>query len=242
MKKIIASIFLAALTCSAQIQYVDTATPHTSWQTNSYSATLTALTNGTLTVWRMNTSLGDSLPTAFGKVNSNFQYVYTNAASGSASAGAAQTSLLFATNGVITGTNVWGIFTNIAAFIASSSSTNHPLTNWMSFDGTNYQPYFVTNVINQRLWTNVTVNYFGTNTITNSTVYTNYFVAPQWLASSGNSATSTVSIYATTIVPPFNYPDVFTNYCAPPANTNTPVGWILIPLSQTNSIKIPAYL
>ena len=186
------AILLTAFTLAvrAQISIPDTTTPHTVLQTNTYYATITGFfTNEPLTVWRSTVSYGDSLAVAFGKLSDDVLYLQTNAVAGTNNT--PTLTVFFATNNaVVTGTNVWGEFTNSTAFITTGS-----ITNLMSFDGTNYQGYQPTNVITATILTNTWVNYFGTNSVTNATIWTNYAVAPLWLASSGAGATSSVTIY-----------------------------------------------
>lgn len=230
-------ISLVATICSAQLQIPDTTTPRTVYQTNTYYASVSGFfTNQPMTVWRSTVSYGDPLPVAFSKLGSNDLYLQANVGSGNAY-GLAVLTTLFATNGVLSGTNKWGSFTNFASFTASGSTTN-----LMSFDGTNYTPYAYTNIVTGYTNAVVTTNTFGTNSVVFTNYQTGVRFAPIWLATWANSITSSVTVLGVQWQSQTAIANVFTNFSTPPVNTNTPVGWLAVPLSgATNLVKLPLY-
>jgi hypothetical protein len=235
---ILIMLLISAIWCVAQIQIPDTTTPHTTYQTNTYYATVAGqFTNQPMTVWRSTVTYGDSLPVAFAKLSNNDLYLQTNAVSGGNSFGQPVLSTLFYTNGVLNGTNRWGVYTNFSSFSATGN-----VTNLMSFDGTNYQSYFYTNIVVGYTNYVVTTNTFGTNSVFLTNQQVGVTFAPIWLATWANSITSSVTIQGLTWQPQTAIFNVFTNFSTPPANTNTPVGWVAIQLSgATNLVKVPLY-
>ena len=207
MKKKIILALCALCLCGktfAQLTTVDTTTPRTVYVTNSgYISIPGLLTNAAYTVTGTAVSKGDSLPVAFGKLGADVLYLQTNSSGGGSSGLTSVLGVLFYTNSItgtnttFSGTNVWGEFTNSTAFI-----TTGLLTNLMSFDDTNWLAYQATNIITSAIVTNTTINYIGTNSVTNSLYFTNYASAPVWLASSSLLATSTVTIYGVTLATP----------------------------------------
>jgi hypothetical protein len=237
MKNILTVLFALNLLAFAQIQIPDTTTPHTTYQTNTYYATVAGqFTNQPMTVWRSTVTYGDPLPVAFGKLATNDLYLQTNSGSGNPF-GSPVLTTLFQTNGTLSGTNRWGSFTNFASFTASGN-----VTNLISFDGTSYQPYFYTNIVTGYTNYVVTTNTFGTNSVILTNRQVGVTFAPIWLATWANSVTSSVAVQGVVWQAQTALLNVFTNFSTPPANTNTPFGWVAVPLSgATNLVKVPMY-
>jgi len=237
MKTKIIALFALTLAAYAGLQIPDTTTPHTTYQTNTYSATVIGqFTNQPMTVWRSTVSYGDPLPVAFAKLGSNDLFLQANSGSGS-QFGSPVLTTLFQTNGTLSGTNKWGSYTNFSSFTASGN-----VTNLISFDGTNYQTYFYTNIVAGYTNYVVTTNTFGTNSVVFTNLQIGVRFAPIYLATWANSVTSSVAVQGLTWQAQTALLNVFTNFSSPPANTNTPFSWVSVSLSgTTNLVKVPLY-
>ena len=239
MKTTAIALFALTLSAFAGLQIPDVTTPHTAYQTNTYYATVTGFfTNQPLTVWRSTVTYGDPLPVAFGKLSTNDLYLQANAGGGGNPFGAPVMSTLLYTNGVLTGTNYWGSYTNFASFITTGTLA----TNLLSLDGTNYQNYFYTNPVVSYSVTNYATNYFGTNFVVIPSVQSVTKFSPVWLATAGGGATNTVTISGLTWQAQTAIADVFTNFSTPPVYSGGFTNGVAVKLTgTTNTGWVPVF-
>jgi hypothetical protein len=109
---------------------------------------------------------------------------------------------LFLTNGYsFSSSNYFGRYTNVWQFDVSGSLTGTPksFTNFMSTDGSTWQPFARTNLSTPYLFTNYLTNVFGTNTVIYTNTYTNFTYTGVYLSSLGSTATGSVAIYSLAI-------------------------------------------
>ncbi|MDE2106724.1 MAG: hypothetical protein KGL39_56435, partial [Patescibacteria group bacterium] len=213
MKKIATFAFiLAALSAAANLVLINVGT-----NADVGSATLTVpgfFTNQTYSINVTNAGTGERIGrTTWENLNNNQllllslanQALATQAvavASSRLPANLAENSAtvsLFSTNNFsFANSNYWGTFSNVVwsfTTTATDLGTNQPTTNFMSFDGTTWMPWYFTNAIEPFYVTNVWTNYVGTNSLTFTNTVTNYDALPIQLSTlTAAPATGTVSI------------------------------------------------